>query len=136
MVKNLKTTTVSRTEYLNYLGKAKQFYSTMLTCLQDHEWDTILLLGVHAAISITDALLIFQVGQRSISKAHQDVIYLLLQSLPDKEDVRQNSNRLSQILNEKHSIEYESRRFTEKEARDFVKKVERYFVWVEQQLPK
>lgn len=108
----------------------------MMICLQDHEWDTVLLLGVHAAICITDALLIFHVGKRSISKSHQDTMYLLIQSLPDKEDVRQNSNRLSQILNEKHSIEYESRRFTEKEARDFVKKVERYFVWVEQQLPK
>lgn len=136
VAKKIKTTSVSKENYSNYLGKAKQFYSTMMMSLADREWDTVLLLGVHAAISITDALLVFHVGKRSISKAHQDAVSLLIQSFPNKDGIRQNANRLSQILNEKHKIEYEPRRFTEKEAYHFAKSVERYLNWSLEQLPK
>ena len=133
--KKIQTTHVPKVHYADYLGKARQFHGVMLTSLEDSDWDSVLLPGVHAVISLTDALLIFHAGRRSISQSHQDVVSLLVQSLPDKEDVRQNANRLSQLLNEKHSVEYEPRRFTEKEALEFSKKVDRYFEWVLKQLP-
>lgn len=133
--KKIQTTNVPKTHYSSYLGKARQFLGVMLTSLEDREWDSVLLLGVHAVISATDALLIFHAGRRSISQSHQDVVSLLVQSLPDREDVRQNANRLSQLLNQKHVVEYEPRRFTEKEALEFSKKVERYVEWVLKQLP-
>lgn len=133
--RQIQTTSVPKSRYADYLGKAKAFQGVMLMCLEDREWDCVLLLGVHAAIRATDALLVFHAGRRSISQAHQDVVTLLLQSLPDREDVRQNANRLSQLLNEKHAVEYEPRRFTEKEALEFSKKVARYLDWALKQLP-
>lgn len=135
VARKIQTAFVPKAHYADYLGKARQFQGVMLMSLEDQEWDSVLLLGVHAAISATDALLVFHAGRRSISQAHRDAVTLLLQSLPDREDVRQNANRLSLLLNEKHAVEYEPRRFTEKEALEFSKKVERYFDWVLKQLP-
>lgn len=134
--KEIQTTAIPRKEYVEYLGKAKEFGTTMTMALQDKEWDTVLLLGVHASLSVTDALLVFHVGKRSSSKAHQDAVPLLIQSLSRQEGIHQNANRLSQILNEKHKVEYEPKRFTEREAFDFAKKVERYLDWARAQLPK
>lgn len=135
VAKKIQTANVPKTHYSEYLGKGRQFHGVMLASLEDREWDSVLLLGVHAAISATDALLVFHAGRRSISQDHQDVVPLLVQSLPDRQDVRQNANRLSQLLNEKHSVEYEPKRFTEKEALEFAKKVERYLEWAVKQLP-
>ncbi len=133
--KQIVARTVPKTHYRDYLEKAKQFYGTMMTCLQDREWDAILLLGVHAAISVTDALIVFHSEKRSTSKSHQDAVTLLIQTLPSDPDVKQNATRLSQIINEKHKVEYEPKRFSEKEALEFVKKVERYLQWAQTKLP-
>lgn len=133
--KKIKTTQVQKSEYSDFLNKAKQFYDVMVSCLQNEEWDAVVLQGVHASISATDALLCFKVQIKSISKNHQDVTRLLKESMPSNEDVKKNADRLSQILNFKHAAEYESKRFTEREAYDFVKFVERYFQWIEKELP-
>jgi len=42
---------------------------------------------------------------------------------------------LLKILDMKNHIEYEDRIFTEEESRRILKKTERYFNWVKQQLP-
>lgn len=134
--KKIKTTTVSKHEYASYLKKGQEFYDVMKTALGDGDWNTVLLLGVHAAISATDALLTFHAGKRSIGKSHQDAVVLLTQALPAGEDVQKNANRLAQILNEKHLVEYEPSEFTETQAYNFAQRVERFMDWVISQLPK
>lgn len=130
----ITTTDVSKNEYTEYQKKGRQFFNVMKICLQDGEWDAVLLNGVHAAISLADALAIFRLGKRSTSKAHQDAAGLLSQALPSEEG-RKNAARLAEILNYKHPVEYEARRFTEDEARRFAQKVERLILWIEKQLP-
>ena len=134
MSRQIQTTVVPKNEYKNYWEKGNQFYNVMIMCLQDSEWDAVLLNGVHACISANDALAVFYLGKRSISKSHQDATQLLLQA-PLKEEGRKNAARLSEILNLKHQIEYEPRRFTEKDAHDFAKKVERFILWAKEKLP-
>lgn len=105
----------------------------MKICLEDGEWDAVLLNGLHAAISMNDALCVLKTGRRSASKFHQDAVILLGQACPSEEG-RKNVGRLAEILNFKNAIEYEARRFSEAEARDFAVKVERFISWVENQI--
>ncbi len=135
MPTKISTTRVSRNNYKDYLDKADEFYFTMQICFQDKEWDSVLLLGVHAAISLNDAITVFHGGMRSTSKEHRDAAILLSQLLSDKEGVEGNISRLIDIISEKNKIEYEPKRFQEKEAIGFVKQVERFFVWAKKQIP-
>lgn len=136
MATKTPTARVSRNSYKDYLEKAKEFYSTMQICFQDREWDSVLLLGVHAAISLNDALTVFYSGVRSTSKEHRDAAMLLSQSLRDKEGVENNIRRLIDIISEKNKVEYEPKRFQENEACEFVRQVERFFIWAKKQIPR
>ena len=88
-----------------------------------------------ASISMNDALTSFRLGKRSSSKSHQDATTLLSQVVSGQEEGKKNVARLSQILDSKNAVEYESRRFSEREARYFSQQVERFVEWAEKQLP-
>lgn len=135
MVKQVPTKNVQKSEYKDYQAKGKQFFDVMLVCLQDEEWDAVLLNGVHACISFNDAVTTLYLGKRSSSKAHQDCANLLLQALSSPE-AKKNAARLIEILNLKNLVEYEPRRFTQAAAHDFAKKVERFVDWVQTLLSK
>lgn len=104
-------------------------------CFQDGEWDAVLLNGLHACISITDAVLVFQSGIRSISSNHQDAVRLLNQSLEKDVEINKQTARLSQIIDEKNKVAYESKLYNEKETKKFRDQVIRYFDWAITKLP-
>lgn len=135
MVKTIKQTAVPKHLYVNYLKKARQFLSTMEFCFQDNEWDAVLLNGLHACISITDAILVFQSGIRSISPNHQDSVRLLDQCLGQDPATSKQTTRLSQIIDEKNKVSYEPKLYNEKEAKKFRDQVTRYFDWATTKLP-
>lgn len=135
VAQRLETAKVARNEYLNYLEKAMEFHSVMAICLQDKEWDSVLLLGVHSVISLNDALTVFYGGARSIGQDHRDAVNLLSQVLASKEGIGQNAKRMSAIINEKNKVSYEPKRFHEKEAQVFAEQVERFFEWGRKLLP-
>lgn len=135
MAKLIETVSVPNREFISYRDKGLQFFNTMKTCLQDSQWDSVFLNGVHASISVTDALTVFRLGKRSKGKSHQDATVLLGQVLAQEEDGKRNAARLSAILNWKNEAEYESRRFTEQEAHRFAQSVERFIEWIKKQLP-
>src|SRR3989338_9739764 len=134
MVTIVKTTMVPKSDYKSFQEKANQFFNVMNMCLNDREWDAVLLNGVHSAITINDALCVFRLGLRSTSKMHQDSVRLLIQADPTS-DGKKNATRLADILNQKHEIEYEPRRFKESEARQFAEKVARFKNWAEKHIP-
>lgn len=135
MVKTVKQTTVPKHLYANYLKKAQQFHAVMEFCFQDGEWDAVLLNGLHACISITDAVLVFQSGIRSISSNHQDAVRLLNQSLEKDLEINKQTTRLSKIIDEKNKVAYESKLHNEKETKKFRDQVIRYFDWALTKLP-
>ncbi len=130
MVKQISTKSIQKNEYKNYQDKGKQFFDVMLICLQDGEWDAVLLNGIHACISFNDAITTLYLGKRSSGKAHQDCAHLLLQALSSTE-AKRNADRLIEIINLKNLVEYEPRRFTQDAAHDFAKKVERFTSWAQ-----
>lgn len=135
MAKQTNTTEVLKREYRSYRDKSMQFFGVMKTCLQDNEWDAVLLNGVHATISMADSITVFLLGKRSIGKSHHDSTLLLNQAVSASPEGRRNADRVAQILNYKHTAEYESQRSTEREANDFAKIVERFIDWGQKQLP-
>lgn len=124
----IQTATLPRHHYKDYQKKASEFLSVMQICLNDGQWDAAVLNGVHAAISITDALLVFRSGIRSISQKHDDAVTLLHQYIPSKKLGGQDV-RLSRILNLKSIVSYQPVVMSESKARQFAKDVERYFEW-------
>ena len=135
MARTISTAIVPKQEYAAYRAKALQFFTVMKLCLQDQEWDAVLLNGVHAAISMNDALTVFRLGQRSASKSHQDATILLSHVVAKEKHGKQQVAHLSRILNYKNLVEYEPRRFSAREAVEFAKQVDRFFTWVQELLP-
>jgi len=133
--RKINTVDVPKTDYRNFRDKGLQFFQVMKSCLQDGDWDAVLLNGVHAAITLSDAVTAFSLGKRSSSKSHLDASSLLGQAVSQDEEGRRNADRLAQILNWKHDAEYEPKRATEAEAYDFAKIVERFVDWVRGELP-
>ncbi len=126
--KIIKTAVLSKDKAKNYLNKAEQFYYVMQICAVDKEWDAATLNGVHAAISITDALLVWRAGIHSISPKHDDAAVLLRQHF-SKEELHNNDSRLTKILTFKNLISYQPEQITEAKGIVFAKDVERYFEW-------
>ncbi len=135
MTRKIITKNVSRENYRSYRGKALQFYGVMNICLQDREWDAVLLNGVHASISMCDALTVFHAGKHSKSAHHRDAALLLAESIPSDKNINKNVQRLCEIIDEKNLIEYQPKRFQEQEAFSFALKVERFFEWAKALLP-
>lgn len=133
--KKINAADVSKSDYRDYRSKGMQFFNVMKICLQDEEWDAVLLNGVHAAISLSDAVTVFKLGKRATGRSHQDATILLNQAVSQDDEGRKNSGRLGEILNYKHVAEYEPRRSTQREAHDFAKLVERFIDWAQKCLP-
>jgi len=125
---------VENARFTIYWKKAQDFYQGMLKSYADKNWHSVGLESVHCAISATDAFLVYKRGLRSISKDHRDTVDLLINQINSKE-VHKYADTLLKILDMKNHIEYEDRIFTEEESRRILKKTERYFNWVKQQLP-
>lgn len=134
MARHINTTPVRQSLFTDYRDKGRQFFHVMRMCLQDNEWDAAMVNGIHAAISMNDALCVLRLGKRSNGPSHQDAARLLEQvSATDK--IKKNVQRLLDILNWKQEAEYSPRRMSGSEANKFAQQVERFVEWVESQLP-
>jgi HEPN domain-containing protein len=129
VAKKIKTKALERSEYKTYLKKASEFYDTMLQAKERGNWNAVGLNAIHCAISSSDAMLVFYAGIRSASDDHLAVIELLSNSVKLPE-VKSKCETLRRILVKKSIIEYENRDFTQKEALEISKLVERFYSWI------
>ncbi|MBF0103786.1 MAG: hypothetical protein HQM16_00535 [Deltaproteobacteria bacterium] len=134
MVTKVNTVAVIKNEYKSYKKKADQFFAVMNMCLEDREWDAVFLNGLHAVISISDALCVFQLGQRSTGRSHTDASKLLQQAYPTAEG-KKRAGQFFEMINIKNEVEYTPRLFQEGEARTFSLKVSRFIEWAVKKLP-
>jgi len=132
--RRIKKRVVEKNNYRIYLRKAQEFYETMYQARDRNNWNAVGLNGVHCTISSNDALLVFYVGIRSASEDHNVAVDLLSSSVKFPE-VKSKSQVLRRILAKKNLIEYENRDFTQKEALDIIKLVDRFYIWVKDRLP-
>ena len=122
------TRKIDKADFVNYLKKAKEFYQTMYQAESVQNWDAAGLNGVHCVISLMDAMLVKKKGLRSASEDHL-VAVDLLNSCGDIEDIAQKSQLAGRIIAKKNLIAYEMRNFTETQARDMIKQVQRFYDW-------
>jgi HEPN domain-containing protein len=133
----VETQKVEKHLYSNYLEKAQEYLDGMKDELNNKRWNLVVLAGVHCAISAGDALTIFFSGKKHKGIKHADAAKLLtsIEGLDPKELAEKSSQFIS-ILDFKTPVEYDKTVFSESDAREFVKRVDRFYRWVKEKLPK
>ena len=130
-----RTSAVHSSPAENYLKKAREYRDSMNQALADRRPNAAALNGIHCAISAADSLCVHFHGKRGSSKDHSDAVRLLAELFADDEAQHQ-ANRLGAILAKKNQVEYEERMFSQAEAVNLVKQVERLLAWVASRLGK
>ena len=85
-------------------------------------------------LSANDAVLAAGPGVKATGRDHRDAVRLLESRLKD-EDAQSAAKRLDVIISKKSRVEYEQKRLSEKEARELVLDVERFFSWAKTRMP-
>ncbi len=134
MTKEIRTTNVHKSDYINYFKKAEEFLSTMQDSLIKGKWNAAGLNAIHSAISASDALLVALHGVRSRSPKHDDIIRLI-SSLVHHKEREQNLTHLRNLISMKNVVEYDQRLITGSEATSLSKHAQRYFNWDKSILP-
>jgi len=133
--RHYKTRSTERSEYTIYLKKAKEFYQTMYQAEKAENWNAVGLNGVHATISLIDAILVRHSGVRSSEEDHMVVVDLLTSSIGNKiKDIVQKSQTAKRIIAKKNTVAYENRDFIKSEALDMIKQVQRFYQWAIKQI--
>ena len=135
MTTKSKTAIVAPSLAENYFRKAREYRDSMNEALADRRPNAAALNGVHCAISAADSLCVRFHGKRSSGKGHGDAVRLLAGLFTD-EETRHQANRLGSILDKKNQVEYEERMFSQAEAVNLAKQVERLLDWVSSRLGK
>lgn len=135
MTQNIKTSHISKSDYINYLKKSEEFLSSAQDSLIKEKWNAAGLNAIHAGISSADALLVSLHGVRSISPKHDDILKLL-SSLVKHKALEENISHLRQLISMKNIVEYDQRLITQSEAISLSKHSERFLAWVKSILPK
>jgi uncharacterized protein (UPF0332 family) len=125
--KKIPTKREDRTAARLYWRKADEFLRAAVSNLTERRWNAAALSAIHGAITAADAAIVLARGLRSSSQRHEDLPDLLVTSLPESATVVPHLRR---VLAKKHLVEYESRLFSETEARDLVQHAERFLDWV------
>ncbi|MGD0693983.1 MAG: HEPN domain-containing protein [Terriglobia bacterium] len=135
MTAKSKTSAVHSSLAENYFRKAGEYRDSMNQALADGRPNAAALNGIHCAISAADSLCVRFHGKRSSGKDHGDAVRLLAELFTD-EETRRQANRLGIILGKKNQVEYEERMFSQAEAANLAKQVERLFAWVASRMGK
>ena len=134
MTKTIKTTTVFKSDYANYLKKSAEFHEAMQESLSKGKWNAVGLNAIHTGISAADALLVFFHGVRSTSPKHDDIIKLMTSLILHKE-TSSNASHLRNLIGMKNIVEYDVRLIDKHEALLLSKHATRFFEWVRSLLP-
>lgn len=124
----MKSRSVDRHKYNNYLIKADEFFDMMNESFAKRKFNAAVLNAVHCAMSAADALTVFYKGVRHAGERHEDVVALL--NTLGLADMQSKNRQLLDLLRIKNSAEYEEKLMTEANALDSIKNAERFFKWV------
>ena len=135
MTKEPPTKNVNRSAARVFWNRAVQCASMMEEALDRGQWEAAGVNAVHAAISANDAVLVCLRGLKPSSADHKDAVRVLLSQLKE-DDAQRAGKRLGVIVAKKSRVEYDDKRFTEKEARDLALDTQRFLEWARSRIPK
>ncbi len=129
-----KTRDVSKSHYANFLKKARECFHAAQTSLDNGEWNAAAINAIHCCISACDAMCVYFLGQRHSGEDHNDAA-ALFKTIKDTEAIDLNANRILRVLRMKNMAEYEERLVYKSEAEKILKDCERFWEFVQSQLP-
>lgn len=135
MTKAIKTSRARKSDYINYLKKAEEFFSSSQDSLVKEKWNAAGLSAIHSGISSADALLVSLHGIKSTSPKHDDILKLL-SSLIKHKALEENIGHLRKLIAMKNIVEYDQRLISQNEAVSLARHAERFLGWVKSVLPK
>ncbi len=135
MAKEIKTSHIPKSDYIHYLKKSEEFFSSAQDSLVKEKWNAAGLNAIHAGISCADALLVSLHGIRSSSPKHDNILKLF-PSLMKHKRLEENLSHLRHLISMKNIVEYDQRLITQDEAISLAKHAERFLTWVKSILPK
>lgn len=135
MTREPQTRKVDRSAARVFWNRARQCADMMEEALDRGQWEAAGVNAVHAAISANDAVLAALRGLKPSSADHKDAARVLLSQLKE-DDARKAGKRLGVIVAKKSRVEYDDKRFTEKEARDIAMDTQRFLEWAKSRIPK
>jgi hypothetical protein len=128
----MKTRDIDREQFLNYYKRAGEFFLAMSNEEKEGRYNAAALLGIHAVISLTDALIIYEQGERSKDEQHEKVVKLL-QEVCNKNRIKDDKgvNCLSRILAKKNYVAYDKHFSTDdnNKLKSIRSNVETFFAW-------
>jgi HEPN domain-containing protein len=134
MTKKRKTRAVDKSEYRDFLAKAKDFASMLDLALAGGKWNSAGLQAVHAVISASDAVIVYYGGVRSVELDHREVVGLLHDIIG--EAAATAGRHVSRVIAKKNLVEYEGRSISQAEAREMAEHAKRFLEWVAGMLPR
>lgn len=135
MTREPQTRQVDRSAAKVFWNRARQCADVMEEALERGQWEAAGVNAVHAAISANDAILVALRGLKPTGTDHKAASRVLLSQLKE-DDAQKAGKRLGVILAKKSRVEYDDKRFTEKEARDIVLDTQRFLEWAGRRLPR
>ena len=96
-------------------------------------WDAAVSNAVHAVVLMANAVTGRHAGQYYADKDHGQAPEYLKEVMG--KDASAAKEQMSQVLALKGLVEYEARGCTQKDASGAIKRVARFFIWADQQLP-
>lgn len=126
--KRIKTKQEEKSAARDYLKKAGDNYTAMLSALKEGNFNAVGTLALQCAISSADAICVFEKGIRSISQDHFDVCDIVESiTLPE---AKEKASLLRRIISKKNLIQYERRNVYQLEADEILKASSRFYQWV------
>ena len=133
-MKEVQTRKIEKHKYLAYLHKAESFCRSMEKAESEEDWNAASLNAIHCAISSSDAVTTYLLGERSAGQRHEDAADILKRTgLPDASEKAQ---QFLSIIHQKTLVEYEAEEPAESDARQIIKQTRRFHNWAKQLLPK
>ena len=132
-MRETRTEKLDRSKFAVYLAKAKNFRLQMEEAMRSPNFDSVAVLGIHCAISASDAVAVYYLGERSKSERHEDAAALLERTnIPQ---AREKARQLLTILQDKNLAEYEPRQVSEKDAKTIFSLANTLYSWAVSSLP-
>lgn len=132
----MRTRSVDRPKYRNYLTKSEEFLDTANDALERTRYNASVLNAVHAIISAADALLVFVKGFRYAGTRHEEAVELFSTIFPGDRGHEKNVSRFGTILSIKNKAEYLEVLLSSKDASNALRDATRFLSYVKGKLPK
>ena len=127
----MRTRALDRTRFVDYRGRANEFFAGMQSEAERARYNASALLGIHAAIALADAVAVHERGERAADDQHTEAARLI-ETISKKRGLDGDGhNRLRRILSRKNDVAYGEQFGAEdsNELKGVRLNVERFFLW-------